>query len=47
VTAAAKVNNIAPDISVGDYFVHSENARLFWVVLVVVCISRVCSSKNN
>ena len=40
-TAASIANNVRPEIDVSQYFVHAENVRYLWIVLLMVCVCHV------
>jgi len=44
VTAATAANSIRPEIDINDYFVHAENARHFWAILVMPIFHILCLS---
>jgi len=44
VTAAIAANSIRPEIDISDYFLHAQNARHFWAVLVMPIFHILCLS---
>ena len=40
-TAVAEANSFTPEIFFSDYFIHAQNVRLFWAILLMVHICQL------